>query len=148
MKVGLLLALIIAVTGQVLYHVTQKSVASHAHPVVSLIVFYVVAAVLSLPLFWLFPMHGNLGEELSKVNWAVFGVGISIVLIEIGFLLAYRAGGELSTAFVTTASVVCVSTLVIGLVFFGESMSLTKLGGIALCLAGIALITMKSNHVA
>jgi drug/metabolite transporter (DMT)-like permease len=148
MKVGLLLALIIAVTGQVLYHVTQKSVAAQAHPVVSLIVFYLVAAVLSLPLFWLFPMEGSVGEQLGKMNWAVFGVALSIVLIEIGFLLAYRAGGELSTAFVTTAAVVCVSTLLIGLIFFNESISLTKLAGIVLCLAGIALITMKSNHAA
>lgn len=148
MKVGLLLALVIAVTGQVLYHITQKTVATQAHPVVSLIVFYLVAAVLSLPLFWLFPMQGGMGEELGKMNWAVFGVGVSIVLIEIGFLLAYRAGGELSTAFVTTASIVCVSMLVVGLIFFNESITLAKIGGIVLCLAGIALITMKTNHAA
>ena len=95
MKVGLIFALIIAVTGQVLYHVTQKSVASGAHPVVSLIVFYLVAALATMPLFFLFPVEGGLNAELGKLNWAVIGVALSIVLIEIGFLLAYRAGGEL-----------------------------------------------------
>lgn len=144
MKVGILFALTIAVTGQVLYHVTQKSVSPGAHPVVSLIVFYVVAALATLPLFLLFPVEGALAAELGKLNWAVIGVALSIVLIEIGFLLAYRAGGELSSAFVTTAAVVAISTLLIGAAFFGESLSAAKIGGVALCLAGIALLTSKA----
>ena len=144
MKIGLFFALIIAVTGQVLYHVTQKNVASGAHPVVSLIVFYLVAAMATLPLFWLFPLEGGLAAEFGKLNWAVVGVAFSIVLIEIGFLLAYRAGGELSTAFVTTAAVVAISTLLIGAAFFGESLSAAKIGGVALCLGGIALLTAKT----
>ncbi|MBL8523500.1 MAG: hypothetical protein JNN20_07425 [Betaproteobacteria bacterium] len=145
MKVGILFALAIAVTGQVLYHVTQKSVSPGAHPVVSLIVFYVVAALATLPLFLLFPLEGALSAELGKLNWAVIGVALSIVLIEIGFLLAYRAGGELSSAFVTTAAVVAISTLVIGAAFFGESLSAAKIGGVALCLGGIALLTSKTT---
>lgn len=144
MNVGLILALVIAVIGQVLYHVTQKSVAPDAHPIVSLVVFYLFAALATLPLFSLFPMADSLAVEVGKLNWAVLGVAISIVLIEIGFLLAYRAGGELSTAFVTTAAVVTISTLTIGSLFFGESISVTKVGGVALCLAGIALTSFKT----
>ncbi len=144
MKIGFIFALTIAVTGQVMYHVTQKSVAPGAHPVVSLIVFYLVAALATLPLFLLFPVEGGLAAELGKLNWAVIGVALSIVLIEIGFLLAYRAGGELSTAFVTTAAVVAISTLLIGAAFFDESLSATKIGGIVLCLGGIALLTTKT----
>jgi drug/metabolite transporter (DMT)-like permease len=144
MKVGLLLALVIAVTGQVLYHVTQKSVAAGAHPIISLVVFYLVAAVATLPLFWLFPVAGTFADEIGKLNWAVVGVAISIVLIEIGFLLAYRAGGELSTAFVTTAALVAISMLLIGALLFGENFSVTKVGGVLLCLAGIGLISYKT----
>lgn len=143
MKVGFVLALVIAVTGQVLYHVTQKSVATGAHPVVSLIVFYLIAALATLPLFWLFPVNGAIATEFGKLNWAVVGVAFSIVLIELGFLLAYRAGGELSTAFVTTAAVVAISTLLIGTAFFDESLSASKMGGIVLCLGGIALLAAK-----
>jgi drug/metabolite transporter (DMT)-like permease len=107
-------------------------------------VFYLVAALASLPLFWLFPMAESPTVEIGKLNWAVAGVAVSIVLIEIGFLLAYRAGGELSTAFVTTAAVVAISTLAIGSLFFGETFSATKIGGVALCLAGIGLITIRT----
>lgn len=106
--------------------------------------FYGVAALASLPLFLLFPVTGSLTEELGKLNWAVYAVGASIVLIEIGFLLVYRAGAELSGAFVLTSAAVTICTLLVGLLFFREAVSLTKLAGIALCLAGIGLIAWKS----
>ncbi len=141
MKGPLVIALLVAVTGQVLYHVTQKMVAPGAHPVLSLVAFYIVAALATLPLFWMFPMATPVAEEIGKLNWAVAGVAVSIVLIEIGFLLAYRAGGELSSAFVMTAAVVAVSTLVLGVLAFNESVSMAKIAGIALCLAGIGLIS-------
>ena len=144
MKVGILLSLIIAIIGQVLYHVTQKNVAANAHPVISLIAFYLVAALLALPLFFFFPLQTPLGEEISKLNWAVYAVGASIVLIEIGFLLAYRAGAELSTAFVLTSAAVTIATVVVGLALFREGVSMTKFAGIALCLAGIGLISWKN----
>ena len=144
MKVGFALALCIAVTGQVLYHITQKSVSPAAHPVASLVLFYVVAAVLSLPLFWFFPLTTSVGEELGKMNWAVWGVAASIVLIEIGFLLAYRAGGNLSSAFVLTAAVVTASLFLVGIFAFKEAVSITKIAGIGLCLAGIWLVSGKS----
>ncbi len=143
LKTGLLVAFLIAIAGQVLYHVTQKSISAGAHPVISLLTFYLVAAVLTLPLFWLFPVTGSVIEEITKLNWAVYGVAASIVMIEIGFLLAYRAGAELSSAAVLTASVVAVSTLIIGALFFRETLSVMKVVGIAMCLAGIGLMTWK-----
>jgi drug/metabolite transporter (DMT)-like permease len=145
MKVGLALALVIAVTGQVLYHVTQKSVSAGAHPVVSLIAFYAVAALLSLPLLWLFPLNAPLLDEFSRLNGAVYGVAASIVLIELGFLLAYRAGGSLSSSFVLTASVVTASLFLIGAVAFNEGVSVSRLAGIGLCLAGIWLTTRRQT---
>lgn len=145
MKTGLLIAFFIAIAGQVLYHVTQKSISANAHPVISLLTFYLVAAVLTLPLLLFFPVNDSMIVEVQKLNWAVYGVAASIVLIEIGFLLAYRAGAELSSAAVLTASVVAVSTLVIGAVFFRESLSVVKVAGIALCLAGIGLMTWKQQ---
>lgn len=144
MKVGFALALCIAITGQVLYHITQKSVSPSAHPVASLVLFYLVAALLSLPLFWFFPLTTTVGEELGKMNWAVWGVAASIVLIELGFLLAYRAGANLSSAFVLTAAVVTTSLFLVGIFAFKEAVSMTKIAGIGLCLAGIWLVSGKS----
>jgi drug/metabolite transporter (DMT)-like permease len=141
MKVGVSLALGIAITGQVLYHVTQKSVSAGTHPVVALIAFYLLAAALSLPLLWLFPLDAPLIEEVGRLNGAVYGVAASIVLIEVGFLLAYRAGGNLSNSFVLTASAVTVTLFLVGLLALGERTSATQIAGIGLCLAGVWLVS-------
>jgi drug/metabolite transporter (DMT)-like permease len=147
MKVGIAAALCIAITGQVLYHVTQKNVSAGANPVVALIGFYLVAAVLSLPLLWLFPLQAPLLEEVGRLNSAAYGVAASIVLIEIGFLLAYRAGGNLSNSFVLTASAVTVALFLIGQLAFRERSSATQIAGIALCLAGVWLATRPTTSM-
>jgi drug/metabolite transporter (DMT)-like permease len=141
MNQKLLLALAIACTGQVLYHLFQKAVATNANPVVALVVFYAVAAVLSLPLLWLFPLQEGLRASLRGMNWAVMGVGAAIVLIELGFLLAYRVGGELSTAFVLTSSAVAVLLLVLGSQLHGEVFTMAKAAGVVMCLGGVYLVS-------
>ncbi len=138
---GFALALGIAIVGQVLYQVTQKTVHAEAHPVLALIAFYLVAAVLSLPLFFLFPLQGPLSAGLSQLNVSVLGVALSIVLIELGFLLAYRAGGSLSSTYVLSASVVACVVLGLGALFFKEAITVSKLAGIGLCFSGIWLLT-------
>ena len=141
MNARLAIALAIALVGQVLYHVCQKAVAPGVNPVVALLGFYVVAGLASLPLLIAFPFEGSLWKQLSQINGAIVGVGIAIVLIEFGFLLAYRVGGQLSSAFVLTSAAVACALLVVGLVVYREPMSLSKFAGVALAIAGIFLVS-------
>ena len=146
MKSGLAAALAVAVVGQVLYQLMQKLVSHDAHPVLSLLAFYLLAAVMSLPLFWLYPLNGGLGAiplQLHKLNWAVAGVAASIVLIELGFLLAYRAGGSLQTSYVTSAAFTTGLLVLIGAVAFAERLGPTRIAGLTLCLAGIWLMSRR-----
>lgn len=141
MKASLALALSIAIAGQVLYQVMQKSVSHGAHPVLSLLGFYGLAAVLSLPLFLLFPLKGSLADSLGGLNWAVLGVAASIVLIELGFLLAYRAGGSLQSLYITSAAFTTAALVLIGAFAYREALTPTKLAGLGLALAGIWLLS-------
>jgi drug/metabolite transporter (DMT)-like permease len=143
MKISLNEALVIAIAGQVFYHITQKMVAPDAHPVLSLIMFYLVAALLCLPLFYLFPLEQPMSAALSNLNWAVLGVAGAIVLIEMGFLLLYRVGGELSTSSVVSSAVTAVVMLLVGTLFMKEEVSMPKVAGVGLCLAGMVLISWK-----
>ncbi|MDE2048732.1 MAG: EamA family transporter [Betaproteobacteria bacterium] len=137
----LLAALAVAFSGQVLYHFCQKAVAPGLNPIAALVGFYVVAALGSLPLLAMFPLQGGVMQQVGGMNWAVAGVGLSIVLIEVGFLLAYRAGGELSTAFVLTSASVACTLLLLGVLVHGEAITLHKLAGIAFALVGIVLVS-------
>jgi drug/metabolite transporter (DMT)-like permease len=141
MKTSFAMAMGVAIAGQVLYQVMQKGVSHGAHPVLSLLAFYGLAALMSLPLFWLYPLQGGLAQGLGQLNGAVFGVSASIVLIELGFLLAYRAGGSLQSSYVTSAAFTTGMLVLIGAVLYAERITLMKTAGLALCLAGIWLLS-------
>ncbi|MFN7696184.1 MAG: hypothetical protein ACK5O3_19280 [Burkholderiales bacterium] len=141
MKASFALALGIAIAGQVLYQLMQKGVSHSANPVLSLLAFYGLAALLALPLFWLYPLEGSLSVELKELNLAVIGVAASIVLIELGFLLAYRAGGTLQASYVTTAAFTTGALVLIGALAYSERVTLPKIAGLGLCLAGIWLLS-------
>lgn len=143
MTTKLAIALLIAMGGQVLYHLSQKNVPPNAHPVVALLVFYIVAILCSLPLFLVYPMERGVVEEARRMNAFVLAAGFAIVLIELGFLLAYRAGGNLSTAFVFTSAAVAGMLLLLGAVLFKETMSPVKIAGVGFCVIGIALLAKK-----
>jgi drug/metabolite transporter (DMT)-like permease len=145
MKQALAIAMATAITGQVLYQVMQKGVSHSAHPVLSLLAFYGLAALLSLPLFWVFPLRGGLREGLGGLNWPVLGVAASIVLIELGFLLAYRSGGSLQASYVTSAAFTTGALVVLGTLLYSEAFSLTKLAGLGLALAGIWLLSRPAS---
>jgi drug/metabolite transporter (DMT)-like permease len=144
MQLGFAAALSVAVAGQVLYQVMQKMVSHGAHPVLSLLAFYALAALMSLPLFWLYPLNGSLAHGLRQLNPAVAGVAASIVLIELGFLLAYRAGGSLQASYVTSAAFTTGFLVLIGAVAYAERLDWSKAAGLLMCLGGIWLLSRKA----
>ena len=135
------LALLLTVVSNLLYHVAQKSVPRGANPLLSVAVNYVVALALTLLLIPFFPSGQPLVAGLRQLNWASWAVGVAIVGVEFGFLLAYRAGWPISTAAVTNSVALALLLLPAGLLFFRETLSPTRLLGVALCGAGLWLVS-------
>lgn len=134
-------SLALTIAGNVLYHLSQKSIPGGVHPMVSIIASYVTAIVLSVVVFLAFPVHGSLMVEVRKLNWATIAVGVSIVAVELGFLLAYRAGWRVSLASVTANTAVALVLLPTGLLFFRERITVTNGVGLIFCLMGLVLVT-------
>ena len=134
-------SLALTIAGNVLYHTSQKSIASGIHPIVSIIANYVTAIVLSLLVLIAFPLREPLVNEVRRLNWATFAVGLSIVAVELGFLLAYRAGWRVSIASVTANTTVALLLIPTGMAMFGERLSMTNVAGLILCVIGLALVT-------
>ena len=65
---------------------------------------------------------------------------IGALMIEIGFLLAYRSAWPVSTVSVITNGLVAVLLVAVGAAFFGEAITPIKLIGVVLCLAGVTLL--------
>ena len=81
--------------------------------------------------------------SLRNLNWASCAVGISIVGVELAVLLAYRTGWKISLVSVIGNTASALLLVGAGLVFFHERLSGKSIAGVALCLAGLALITQR-----
>jgi drug/metabolite transporter (DMT)-like permease len=136
-------ALILVVASNVLYHVAQKSTPRGADPYLATAVAYLVALPLALTLWYLRPERIALVEGLRALNgWSV-AVGVTIVGVEMGFLLAYRAGWNVSMASALSSATLAGLLVVVGLVFFRERLVPSQWLGLALCVGGIVLLVRR-----
>ncbi len=135
------LPIILMVLGTTVYHIAQKSVPVQVNPLFSLTMNYVSALVGTILLLPFYPSRTAGRWSIQTVNWASCGVGLSIVAVELAVLLAYRTGWKISLVSVIGNTASALLLVVIGLVFFHEHLSARNLAGVALCLAGLTLIT-------
>jgi drug/metabolite transporter (DMT)-like permease len=133
----------LAVGGNVLYHVSQKSVPAGAPPLLSLLVTYAVALAGTALLLPFAPSGGSFAEGLRKLNWASAGVGVAIIAVELGVLLAYRAGWKISVGSVAISAAVALALIPTGLFLFREKLTMVNVAGLGLCLVGLVLIARR-----
>ena len=127
----------LVVAGNVAYHLGLKQVPRDVHPLAPLVVLFATAAVTALAAWPLAARGLTLRGELGKLNWTPFVVGVAIVGIELGFVLAYRAGWRISAASLTANLVIAAALVAIGVLAYGETLTASKLAGLALCAAGL-----------
>ena len=84
-----------------------------------------------------------LRESLRHVNWTAPALAATIVGLDLGFLLLYRAGFELSLAQIVTQSSAAVLLIGAGVLVFRERLTLANVAGIVLCVAGLWLISRR-----
>lgn len=136
--------LALVVLSNILYQVCAKSVPGGMNPLASLTVTYTVGAVVSLILFLLLGRGTTLWQEYQKLNWAPFVLGLVIVGLEVGFIYAYQAGWQVSTASIVQSSVLAVALIFVGYLAYHEALTWNKIVGVLICLAGLTVINWKS----
>jgi len=133
----------LVVVANVLYHLGQKSVPRDAHPVVAALGMYVVAAVAGLLLIPVLQPLPTRASASAAIHWSVALAGLAILGIEIGFLVAYRNGWQISAAALTAMTAVAIVLLPIGVFAYREALSPTRLVGFGLCLIGLWLMSRR-----
>lgn len=135
--------LALVVLSNIVYQICAKSSPASMNPLASLTVTYAVGAVISGALYFLLNRGGNLLQEYRSLNWAPFVLGIVIVGLEVGFLYAYRAGWQVSTASIVQSAFLAVALVAVGVLLYHERVSWNKIVGIGICLVGLVFINMK-----
>ncbi|TAK11691.1 MAG: hypothetical protein EPO32_11370 [Anaerolineae bacterium] len=136
-------AIVLTVVSNVIYHIFQKLTPTQVNPMLALAVAYIFAALVSLLMLPLFPLQAGLVSELRQVNWASIGLGASIVGLELGFLLAYRLGWDITLAALVSNVSVALILIPIGLALFREHLSAVNVTGLVVCLIGLVLVNWK-----
>ncbi len=131
----------IAAMGNVTYHLGQKTISPSANPMILLMAVYGVAFLLCAVAAPFFRDTSGLAWSAQILSWPVLVLGAGVVLIEIGFLLAYRSGDILQWSGVAVNGASAVLLIPIALMVFREAFSLSRVIGILLTLAGLALVT-------
>ena len=130
----------LVVLSNIVYHICAKSLPEEIDPFASLTITYLVGAVVSAVLYFITNRGGNLLKDVSRTNWAPFVLGVVIVGLEAGFIYAYKAGWQVSTASIVQSSFLTVALLFVGYLLYKEQLTATKLIGTVICLVGLYFI--------
>jgi len=125
------------------YHIFQKLIPDDLNPISSLILTYSTALIGSLIIFICYHKNTSFIDSFKGLNWTSCVLGLSIILLELGFLLAYRVGWDVSLAAIVSNVSVTLLLIPIGIIFFKENISITNLIGISFCIIGLILVNYK-----
>lgn len=135
------LAIALTIVANIGYHLCQKNIRPDVSPAATLVGTYAVALVISLLLWpWLGGGEG-MGNALRRLGPASYALGACVVLIELGFLLAYRSGWDLGVAALYSNAATALILLPIGLWAFAEGMDGRKALGLAFAMVGLVLLS-------
>lgn len=128
------------VTSNIIYNVCQKSTPQSANPFSALLITYLTAAVLTLVAFPFYKTDKGFFQSLNDLNWTSFALGFAIVGLEIGYLLAYRVGWNISVGSLVANIILAIMLIPIGVLFYKEGFAINQIIGVVFCMVGLVLI--------
>jgi len=134
----------LAIFSTAFYHVVQKFTPQQVNAGLTLAVTYAVSAVVCLFITAFDSPKEGFFVSLRQLNWASYALALAVTGIEVGFLLAYRAGWRISIGGLVVNIGATLLLIPIGLLFFREKVSAVNVVGIAVCIIGLLLINWKS----
>ena len=133
----------LAIVTTVGYHLVMKVTPPAVNPFLSLAATYALGAAVFLACFALVPDGPTLREGLKPLNWTVFALTVMVVGLDVGFLMLYRSGFDVSLGQIVTQSAAALILVVAGIALFREKINAANLAGIVLCVLGLWLINRK-----
>jgi drug/metabolite transporter (DMT)-like permease len=108
----------------------------------------VVVTALCFLLTYLIVTKYDFHNILKDLNYQSFLVGIAAMFADYGLIILYNSGWKISTLNITYSISTFLILLFVGMLFFNEHMTITKLLGVAVCSVAILLINHKAKRKA
>jgi multidrug transporter EmrE-like cation transporter len=133
----------LAVLATVGYHLVLKVTPTTVNPFLSLAVTYGIGALIFAGVYVFSPGTTPLRVSLQGLNWTAFALAAAVVLLDLGYLMLYRVGFDVSLGQLVTQSAAALLLVIVGVAVFREKLTLVNAGGIALCVIGLWLINRR-----
>lgn len=131
---------LVAVVSVAGYHLSIKAQSPTVNPFLPLAAAYFIAFFVCVAGLFIWS-EGS--RSLTALRPNVVWLALSVVGIEVGFLLAYRAGWNVGYAALLVNVCSTLVLLPVALFYFKDQLGLQKITGIVLSLAGLALLIKK-----
>ena len=136
-------SIVLIVGSNIAYNVAQKSTPGKANPFLTLLVTYLVAALVTGVALLFTKSDKGWMASLRELNWTSLLLGFAVVGLEFGYLMAYRAGWNISVGSLVANICLALALIPVGVLFYREGFGLNKVLGAALCIAGLVLINLR-----
>jgi drug/metabolite transporter (DMT)-like permease len=133
----------LAVLCTVGYHLVLKLTPAGVNPLLSLLVTNGLVTLLFGIVLLVAPGAFEWRQEMRQLNWTALALAVAIIGLDLGFILLYRSGYEVSLGALVTQSAAAMLLLVVGVLVFREKLSLANGVGVVLCLAGLWLVNRR-----
>ncbi|HHU52122.1 MAG TPA: EamA family transporter [Firmicutes bacterium] len=133
-------SIVLIVASNIMYNICQKSTPQKANPFAALFVTYLVAIVLSLVALYANKAGKTFVQSCKDLNWTSIVLGFAIVGLEFGYIMAYRAGWNISVGSLVANIILAVTLIPIGIIFYKEGFGPNQVFGSILCIVGLILI--------
>ncbi len=133
-------SIVLIVASNILYNVCQKSTPESANPFSSLLITYLTAAIITVITFLFFYTDKGLVQSFEELNWTSVALGVAIVGLEFGYLMAYRSGWNISVGSLVANILLAIMLIPVGIFFYKEGFAFNKVLGVVLCMLGLLLL--------
>ena len=130
------IALLIVLAGNLLYHLVIRTAPKELGPFSLLTIAYLGAGLISLGIAVKYE-SATVQSLARTLHPSAFGIALAALLIEAGYLLAYRSGAVIGTASALVNATAAVLLAIIGWIAFRERLSTQAMIGIAMTAAGV-----------
>ena len=133
-------SILLIVLSNIVYNICQKSTPERVNPFLALLITYLTGALLAVITLIFQKSDCSLMEQVTHLNWTSFVLGFAIVGLEFGYLMAYRAGWNISVGSLVANIALAVVLIPVGIFVYKEGFEPNKLVGAVICVIGLIII--------
>lgn len=131
---------ILMIVANTLYSVTAKVTPSDVDTFASVSLTYSVCIIYALIMFFITSSNKNYFKEIKKANWTAPALGACLVCLEVSTILLFRVGWELSVGLLLAYVLLAVVLVIVGRLFYKETLTTKRVIGIVISIAGVVLV--------